>query len=59
MTCPDRRVVRDHLRDDLLEARRANDTAMVSVIRTLMAAIDNAEAVDHIEVAQDFGRAPR
>jgi len=34
------------LRSDLKEARQANDPEMVSLIRTLIAAIDNAEAVD-------------
>jgi uncharacterized protein len=34
------------LRGDLAVARKANDTEMVSLIRTLIAAIENAEAVD-------------
>ncbi len=34
------------LRHDLTAARRAGDAELVSLIRTLIAAIDNAEAVD-------------
>lgn len=34
------------LRRDLADARSAGDTEMVSLLRTLIAAIDNAEAVD-------------
>lgn len=37
---------RKRLRQHLLEARKAGDTEMISLIRTLIAAIDNAEAVD-------------
>lgn len=37
------------LRDDLAEARKANDTQLVALIRTLIAAIENAEAVDPAE----------
>ena len=34
------------LRRDLIEARKVGDVEMVSMIRTLIAAIDNSEAVD-------------
>ena len=37
---------RQRLRDDLIEARKARDSELVSLIRTLIAAVDNAEAVD-------------
>lgn len=38
--------LRVRLRADLDAARRANDSERVALIRTLIAAIDNAEAVD-------------
>lgn len=37
------------LRADLVEARKARDSELVPLIRTLIAAIDNAEVVDPIE----------
>jgi hypothetical protein len=40
---------RNLLRVDLTEARKAQDAEIVSLIRTLIAAIDNAEAVDSVE----------
>ena len=39
------------LREDLKKARKANDPAKVTLIRTLIGAIDNAEAVDLQESA--------
>jgi len=38
--------IRDSLRSDLAAARKAKGTEMVSLIRTLIAAVENAEAVD-------------
>jgi len=38
-----------HLRRDLLGARKVRDTEMVSLIRTLISAIENAQAVDSSE----------
>ncbi len=43
---PPEMPVRKLLRADLVEAMKNNDTGKVSLIRTLIAAIDNAEAVD-------------
>ena len=40
---------RRFLRADLVEARKDRNSELVSLIRTLIAAIDNAEAVDHVE----------
>lgn len=40
---------RELLRRDLAAARKNDDMATVSLIRTLIAAIENAEAVDPIE----------
>ncbi len=49
------------LREDLNEARKANDPEKVTLIRTLIGAIDNAEAVGLQEsaAANSPGEAPR
>ena len=41
--------LRKTLRTDLVAARKAQDPELVSLIRTLIAAIENAEAVDVVE----------
>jgi uncharacterized protein YqeY len=53
--------LRTLLRADLKEARKANDPEKVALIRTLIAAIDNAEAVDvqGLAAANGPGDAPR
>jgi uncharacterized protein YqeY len=38
--------VRDRLREDLAAAMKARDRVAITVLRTTLAAIDNAEAVD-------------
>jgi hypothetical protein len=50
--------IRKSLRADLAEARKAGDKEKVSLIRTLIGAIENAESVDPIE-AGNLSEAPR
>jgi uncharacterized protein YqeY len=49
----------DRLRTDLLRARRQRDDAAVSVIRTTLAAIANAEAPDLATVDRRVAEQPR
>lgn len=44
--------IRDRLRSDLTRAMRNREQARVTVIRTVLAAIDNAEAVEIAETGQ-------
>ncbi len=51
--------LRKVLRTDLNEARKAGDTELVTLIRTLIAAIDNAEAVDPSDHPDGRSEVPR
>ena len=51
--------LRKVLRADLNEARKVGDSELVSLIRTLIAAIDNAEAVDISDTAAEGSEVPR
>jgi hypothetical protein len=51
--------LRTRLRADLAEARKAGHSELVALIRTLIAAIDNAEAVDVSTVREAASEAPR
>lgn len=49
---------RKTLRADLVQARKTDDPELVSLLKTLIAAIENAEAVDP-EMSQGVTEAPR
>lgn len=51
--------LRKVLRADLNEARKAQDSELASLIRTLIAAIDNAEAVDVSDGSEGRSEVPR
>lgn len=51
--------LRTLLRADLNQARKAHDSELVTLIRTLIAAIDNAEAVDVSTAMEGASEAPR
>jgi len=51
--------LRKVLRADLNEARKAGDAELATLIRTLIAAIDNAEAVDPSDHPDGHSEVPR
>lgn len=55
----DRVPLRKVLRADLNGARKARDSELVTLIRTLIAAIDNAEAVDTSDALDGRSEVPR
>lgn len=52
-------ALRARLNDDLLAARKARDEVRVAVLRTTLAALANAEAVDARTVPDGVSEAPR
>jgi uncharacterized protein YqeY len=42
-------ILRDRLKADLMKAMKARETNTVTILRTLLGAIDNAEAVEVVE----------